>query len=59
MANLVLIQLIAASAVGRNLHYFAFGEKKMVENIEFLLLKLKEHNVTFGKLVICSNHVFY
>jgi hypothetical protein len=43
---LVLIQYIAASAVGRPLHFFTFGNKKQAENIQRFLNVLKGNNVT-------------
>jgi hypothetical protein len=47
---LVIIQLIAASAAGRDLHYFTFGDKKFAEKITGFVKTLNERNVSFGKL---------
>ncbi|KAI6192063.1 Poly(ADP-ribose) glycohydrolase-like [Aphelenchoides bicaudatus] len=45
-----LIQLIAASVAGRSLHYFTFGDKKLIEKIRWFLNKLEEQNVSFNLL---------
>jgi hypothetical protein len=44
-----LVQLLAASSTGRDLHYFTFGDKEFAAKVQSLLTKLKEENISFSK----------
>ena len=56
-----LVQYIAASSAGRDLHYFTFGEKALAEKIQLLLQKLEERQISFSKNLLflaCFNLTF-
>lgn len=44
-----LIQLIAASSAGRDLHYFTFGEKALADKVQLMLRRLEEQRVSFSE----------
>lgn len=43
-----MIQLIASSAVGRQLNYFTFGGKLFAQKLEEIVKNLSENHVTIG-----------
>jgi len=47
-----IIQIMAASEVGRDIHYFTFGDEQFASSLSTLVALLKGKNVTVGALMV-------